>query len=85
MFLSDFLQDVICVLNRCDFLKILWSLLKNCFESLYSWGKKSEINNENEKEKVQSYFHNSQISKNSNNKMGLNNRAHIKSLLVEES
>jgi len=33
-------------------------------------------------EKVQSYFHNSQISKN-NNKMGLNNRAHIKSLLVK--
>jgi hypothetical protein len=60
----------------------LWPLLQNCFESLYSWGKKSEINNENEEEKVQSYFHNSQISKN-NNKMGLNNRAHIKSLLVK--
>lgn len=56
--------------------------MKNCFESLYSWGKKSEINNENEEEKVQSYFHNGQISKN-NNKMGLNNRAHIKSLLVK--
>lgn len=56
--------------------------MKNCFESLYSWGKKSEINNENEEEKVQSYFHNSQTSKN-NIKMGLNYRVHIKSLLVK--